>query len=234
MTAKQDAELTWAPYVLDGRIHEHYFETERYYASFPPGAVVVDVGCGDAAAGAAAHRPRLPRGGGRGGPGVRRPAQALGRPVTEAPAEALPFRHRSVDGVVFRGVLPFTDESRAFAEIARVLRPGGRVEAEYLGFGFGLRFALEGVKLSERFFGSRTLATSCSAPSPAASSRRPRDTGYVTHRRLARHYARHGFRVVSSTPSPTYLGCRSSSTTRSSGCDGSTRQAPARQAPARR
>ena len=44
-----------------------------------------------------------------------------------AGAERLPFRRSSFDVVVCRLTLPYTDNARALAEMARVLRPGGRI-----------------------------------------------------------------------------------------------------------
>lgn len=60
---------------------------------------------------------------------LREKAAALSRPTTvvEAPAEALPFADDSFDTVALTLVLCTVPEpSRALAEIARVLRPGGR------------------------------------------------------------------------------------------------------------
>jgi SAM-dependent methyltransferase len=202
-----NGRLSWAPYVRDGRTHEHYFATERYYASFPPGSFVLDVGCGPGDQ----LRQLLDRG--CRGLGTEVDAWCLARareagvPVVRAPAEALPCESGTVDGVVFRGVLPFTDEARAFAEIARVLRPGGRLEAEYLGLGFAVRDLLLGRKLLERVFGLRALVNSVLMV--LAGRKLPGkygDTAYVTHGRLARHYARHGLTLVTHTPSPTFLG----------------------------
>jgi SAM-dependent methyltransferase len=42
-------------------------------------------------------------------------------------AESLPLAASSVDVVICRLALPYTDNSRTFAEVARVLRPGGRL-----------------------------------------------------------------------------------------------------------
>ena len=42
-----------------------------------------------------------------------------------AGAESLPFRSSSFDVVICRLALPYTDNARALAEMARVLRPGG-------------------------------------------------------------------------------------------------------------
>src|SRR5262245_1286621 len=48
-----------------------------------------------------------------------------GLAVSRARAEALPFESSSLDGVICKVVLPYTDEAMAVAEIGRVLRPGG-------------------------------------------------------------------------------------------------------------
>ncbi len=49
--------------------------------------------------------------------------------VRAGDAEALPVQDASVDVVISNGVLNLTtDKRRAFAEIARVLRPGGRLQ----------------------------------------------------------------------------------------------------------
>ena len=198
----QDDELSWEAYVLGD-----YFSTPRYFASFPPGAAVLDVGCGTGYE----LQKLLDRGCTGWGVEVNdwslEQAQAKGRPVRRAPAEALPFEAASFDGVIFKGVLPLTDEDRAFAEVARVLRPGGRLEALYLGPGFALRDVLLGRSARKRFYGARSLANSAGVA--LAGLRLPGwlgDTAHVTHARLARHYRRHGFRLLAHTPSPTFLG----------------------------
>ena len=61
--------------------------------------------------------------------GMRRSFAAAvpGVPMTGAVAEALPFRDDSLDAVTVAQAFHWFDADRAFAECARVLRPGGRV-----------------------------------------------------------------------------------------------------------
>jgi SAM-dependent methyltransferase len=199
--------MSWAAYALDGRAHDHYFRSGPYVQSFPPGSFVIDVGCG----GGWTLREHLARGGR--GVGAEVDAACLaearnnGLDVVRAPAEALPFETASADGVIFAGVLPFTDEDRAFAEIARVLRPGGRLEAYYLGPGFALRDLLVNRSLRKRYFGLRALTNSVLMG--VARKKLPGrfgDTVYATHDRIAELYARYGFVLRRHTPSPDFLG----------------------------
>lgn len=200
-------ELSWADYALDGRTHEHYFRSRRYAESFAPGSFVIDVGCGDGWT----LEQHIARGGRGAGTEVDdtciTQARAKGLVVHKAGAEALPFASNSADGVIFAGVLPFTEEDQAFAEIARVLRPGGRLEAYYLGPGFGLRDLLVNRDLRKRYFGLRALVNT--ALTGAAGRKLPGkygDTVYITPARLAELYARHGFVLRTHTPSPSFLG----------------------------
>ena len=48
-----------------------------------------------------------------------------------APIESLPFPHESFDVVTATGVLEYADVAAALAELARVLRPGGRAVVSY-------------------------------------------------------------------------------------------------------
>jgi len=199
--------MSWAAYALDGREHDHYFRSRPYLESFPPGSFVIDVGCGSGWT--------LEEHIGRGGRGVGTEvderclaeARAKGLDVVRAPAESLPFDTASADGVIFGGVLPFTIEDRAFAEIARVLRPGGRLEAYYLGWGFALRDLLVNHDLRKRYYGLRSLANSVMMS--MAGRKLPGkygDTVYTTHGRIAEMYDRHGLTLRVHTPSPTFLG----------------------------
>ncbi len=200
-------EMSWAAYALDGRVNDHYFRSKPYLESFPPGSFVIDVGCGSGWT----LEEHLARGGRGAGTEVDEQclvaARAKGLDVVRAPAEALPFETGSADGVIFSGVLPFTVEEQAFAEIARVLRPGGRLEAYYIGAGFALRDLLVNHEVRKRYFGLRSLVNSVMMG--VASRKLPGkygDTVYVTHRRLAELYARHGFTLRAHAPSPTFMG----------------------------
>jgi SAM-dependent methyltransferase len=69
-----------------------------------------------------------------------------------ASAENLPLATASVDVIVCRLVLPYTDNARALAEIARVLRPGGALLLKVQHARFYLRELATG--LAERQFKS--------------------------------------------------------------------------------
>ena len=199
--------LSWARYALDGREHDRYSRSERYFASFPPGAIVADVGCGNAWA----LQELLERGCRGIGTEVDdrclREARLAGRPVVKAGAEAMPIKTQSVDGVIFAGVLPFTEEDAAFAELARILRPGGKLEAYYLGIGFAVRDLVSGVSLRNRYYGLRSLINTVLMHTVARKlPGKYGDTVYISHRRLRRLYARHGFTLRHHTPSPTFFG----------------------------
>lgn len=205
--SRMKPEMSWAAYALDGRMHDHYFRSNPYLKSFPPGSFVIDIGCGSGWT----LEEHIARGGRGAGTEVDErcliEARAKGLDVVQAPAESLPFETGSADGVIFSGVLPFTVEEQAFAEIARVLRIGGRLEAYYIGAGFALRDLLINRDVRKRYYGLRSLINSVMMG--VASRKLPGrygDTVYVTHRRLAELYARHGFTLRAHTPSPTFMG----------------------------
>jgi ubiquinone/menaquinone biosynthesis C-methylase UbiE len=107
------------------RAIDEYVRRDHSFAAFAAGQRVLDVGCG--------YGLQLAELADRGcrafGVDVRAnvvaKCSARGLRVAVAAAEALPFRHHTMDGVVCKVVLPYTDEARALTEIARVLASGG-------------------------------------------------------------------------------------------------------------
>src|SRR5688572_22432993 len=105
--------MDWQPYVLIQSL------------DFPASAAVLDVGCG--------WGHELAQCAGRFKVGIEPdPKAALkchkynhGFPTLRASAEYLPFVDNSFDGIICKGVLPFTVEDQALREITRVLKPHG-------------------------------------------------------------------------------------------------------------
>src|SRR5262249_50899340 len=105
-------ECDWHPYVLK----------DYDFGGFQVGARVLDLGCGigeqladlraqgTQAIGIDPYRPSLKE--------CRR--QHL--PVVQARAEEIPVKDASFDGLICKGVVPYTDPSRTFDEIRRVLK----------------------------------------------------------------------------------------------------------------
>jgi ubiquinone/menaquinone biosynthesis C-methylase UbiE len=75
-------------------------------------------------------------------------------------AEDLPFPSESIDVVICRLALPYTDNKRAFAEVARVLRPGGKYLLKISGvrwYLLELRQALKSLKIMSLIHAGRVL-----------------------------------------------------------------------------
>jgi len=107
-------------------------------ADVAPGQIVLDIGCGAGMDLLLAARRVGPTGEAIGVDmtpemleSVKRSAEELGDlnvSLKRGDAEELPLEDRSVDVVISNGVLNLTtDKHRAFSEIERVLRPGGRL-----------------------------------------------------------------------------------------------------------
>lgn len=192
-----NSPIDWQGYVL-----KDYGFTE-----FAPKKLVLDIGCGDGT-----QLQDL----------SRRECRALGiepdwaslvdcrkqgLTVLQALAEHLPVKSASLDGVVGKGVIPYTEEPRAFGEIGRVLRAGGIGHFCYLGAGYYLRYLLAGRSWKFRFYGLRSLVNTwlCAV----TGKRLPGflgDTVYQSRRRIATHYRNNRFRLLQNSPSPTFLG----------------------------
>src|SRR5260370_36482585 len=113
----------------------------------------------------------------------------MGPPFVIAAAESLPFRDESCHGVLCKVVLPYTDERRAIAEIARVLAEGGVAVVYLHGLGYSLRYLLkpEGWKLS--VYAARTIVNTIIYR--LTGRRLPGslgDTTFQSDRRRRRHY----------------------------------------------
>jgi len=187
----------WQPYVLK----------DYCFTGFAPGQRVLDIGCGDGT-----QLEELALRGCRAlgiEPGWASlvECRARGLFVLLAFAEALPIRSRSLDGVVCKGVIPYTNEARAVGESRRVLKPGGIGHFCYLGAGYYLRYLLAGPSWKYRFYGLRTLVNTWLRR--LAGLRLPGflgDTVYQSRWRVGGLYREHGFQLRQDIPSPTFLG----------------------------
>jgi ubiquinone/menaquinone biosynthesis C-methylase UbiE len=124
-------------------------------------------------------------------------------------AEKLPFANATFDGVICKGVIPFTAPEKAFREIARVLKGGGIAQFCYLSSGFYLRYLVLGPDrwLRHRLYGLRTLintwffaATNRVLPGFFG------DTTYQSQSLLQRYYKQCGLTLLQETPSKRFAG----------------------------
>jgi ubiquinone/menaquinone biosynthesis C-methylase UbiE len=184
-----------------------YINEEFVFDDFPAGARVLDIGFG----GGDQMRRLKARGclsvGLELDPQLARRGRQSGLSVCRARAEQLPVQTAAMDGVVCKVVIPYTEESRAIAEIARVMRPGAIARISYHGAGYFLRYLLTDPNWKVRFYGLRTIANTVFY---RLVGRRLRgfmgDTLYQTEQRLRRYYSQSGLELVDSVPSATFAG----------------------------
>ena len=122
-------------------------------------------------------------------------------------AEEIPVKEATVDGIVCKVVLPYTEEARAFGEMSRVLRSGALAHCVYHGAGYYLRYALYPHYWKYRVYGLRSLVntwwyamTGVKLPGFLG------DTVYQSRRRLAGYYERNRLVLVGETRAPKFLG----------------------------
>ncbi len=173
-----------------------------------PGMRVLDVGCGDG--------PHLRELGQEGmetvgveiDPALVAANRAAGLHVLQGTAEALPVDDASFDAIICSVVMPYTDQRRAVREWARVLKPGGTVNATYHGAGYGIHYFLvppEGFR--SRFYGARMLVNT--ALYVATGQRLPGfigDTLCQTQGEMQRSYRSSGFVLTNTTVIDSALG----------------------------
>lgn len=174
------------------------FELPEFsFTDFAAGSRVLDVGSGPGDQLAALLEKGVEAIGLEPGAADAARSRARGHVVVRGTAERIPLAAASFDGVLCKVVLPYTDERRAIAEFARVLRPGGRCVIIGHGAGYYLRYLAEGPGLKFRFYALRTLANT--AVYRLLGRRIPGWIGDSIHQspaRLARLCRRNGLRPV--------------------------------------
>jgi len=160
------------------------------------GMTVLDIGCGDGdlmseliGIGCTVKGVEIDR-------SLVRACQAKGMPVSEGRAERLPIEDSSVDAIVCSVVLSYTLERQAVEEWARVLKPGGVINATYHGIGYGLNYLFYGPRFKTRVYGFRMLANTLFYR--LTSHRLPGflgDTLCQTSRRMMTYYRTFGLRL---------------------------------------
>src|SRR6516225_1143000 len=135
-----------------------YYRLPDYdFTSFAPGAAVLDIGCGEGR-----QLQQLAQKGCR-AVGIEPSSDlvskctALGLNAMKGCAESLPFADSSFDGIICKVVMPFTEEPKAFREMARVLKSGGTAQMCYQGAGYSLRYLVLGPGLKFRLYALRTV-----------------------------------------------------------------------------
>lgn len=179
------------------------------FTSFAPGTSVLDIGCGNGKQLQALAQRGCRAVGVEPKPDLVNKCNSMGLNVVQGWAEKLPFQDESFEGIICKVVMPFTAESVAFREIARVLRPGGTARMCYQGIGFYLRYLMVGPGLKLRFYGLRTLVNTW----VFGLTRRvlPKflgDSIYQSSRRLRTYYDENNLSLIKETPSPRFLGFR--------------------------
>jgi SAM-dependent methyltransferase len=126
-----------------------------------------------------------------------RPAPAFVR----ARAEALPFAAAAFEVVVCRIALPYTDNRRAIAEMARVLAPDGRLRIKLHGPRYYLRKAWTGLRSGRPRSTAHALRALANGLWFALSGRQPRgrvlgSETWLSRAGARRLLARHALEVV--------------------------------------
>jgi SAM-dependent methyltransferase len=191
------ARQEWADFILD----------DFSYVDFAPGSRVLDVGCGNGEQLESLRRAGFDATGIEPSAGQVDQLIARGFKAIRGVAEQLPVESESFDGIVCKVVLPYTDERKAVAEWARVLRPGGRVRASYHGAGYYLRYLTNGPGLAYRVYAARSLVNTWWYA--LTRQRLPGfigDTLYQSTKRLAEYYQEFGFTLERESPSPRFRG----------------------------
>jgi ubiquinone/menaquinone biosynthesis C-methylase UbiE len=184
-----------------------YVSADFVFADYPPGARVLDVGFGGgeqmrklAAAGC------RPLGVEYDGALAAR-AGAMGLKVCQAQAEHLPFASASLDGLLCKVVVPYTDEARAIGEMARVLRPGAVARMSYHGLGYSLSYLFTERSWKRRVYAARVIVNTWIY---RLSGRRlpgfMGDSIYQSNSRLRRYYRQAGFELVEDRPATRFAG----------------------------
>lgn len=180
---------------------------EVVYTDFPPGSRVLDVGFGDGGQLLEAAANGCSAVGIDPDPASVDRARSQGLEVQQGTAESLPFGNGSMDGLICKVVVPYTDESRAIGEWARVLRPGGLARVTYHGSGYYLQYLLAGENWKYQVYGARSLLNTWVYR--ATGRRLPGfvgDTIYQSEERLSRYYDAVGFELLARQIIGTFRG----------------------------
>lgn len=174
---------------------------------FPPGSTVLDVGCGEGVQMAAIAAQ------GCNVIGMDIDLASLGRcrekglNVFKSVGEKTPIAAESLDGIICKVVLPYTDEEKVIAEFGRILKPGGTIILVSHGAGYYLSYAMRGDSLKTRFYGLRSLANTWFRI--LSGQRLPGflgDTIYQSRSRLAKYVRSSVLELEKDLPSKEFLG----------------------------
>jgi SAM-dependent methyltransferase len=174
---------------------------------YPPGGIVLDIGCGEGAQLSALREAGRQAIGLDLAPEAVRASRAIGHPVIIAGAERLPVRSECCHGILCKVVLPYTDERRAIAEIGRVLGTGGVALLYFHGLGYSLRYLLKPDIWKRSVYAARTIVNTlvyrlCGTRLPGFLG----DTIFQSDRRLRRYYGQAGLTLEATIPSRRFLG----------------------------
>ncbi len=130
------------------------------FAEYPPGAQVLDVGFG----GGEQMKKLHARGCRAYGieydtdlSALSARGAAIGLPVCRAQAERLPFSTASLDGLVCKVVVPYTDEPEAIQGLAVCCGPVPIARVSYHGLGYSLKYLLTERNWKRRVYGARVI-----------------------------------------------------------------------------
>lgn len=186
----------WAGYHLD-----------NFKFAFPPGARILDVGCGFGKQMEEVVSQGCQVFGLDIDPASLESCKERGLTVFKAMAERLPLENESFDGVICQVMISYTMENRVIQEISRVMKPGAIFYLFSHGAGYYLKYLLSGDGWKKRVYGLRTIVNTLFWA--VSGKRLPGflgDTIYQSRQRLEGYYRANGLRVRREMPTRNFLG----------------------------
>lgn len=122
-----------------------------------------------------------------------------------ATAEHLPFQDDAFDLVLCRVTIPYTDNRAAFAEMGRVLRPGGMLLLKTHHLRYYTRKFIDGIRKRDPLFSVHALRVILSGTIFHLTGRQPAPgillrESFLTEGRLKKELARAGLAIAATLP----------------------------------